>query len=70
MFVKATVRRRGDKEYRYLSLVEAVREGPKVVHRTPQSGCPPRLSSLGSSSFLALRSPTRGPRQTGMACGL
>jgi transposase len=34
VFVKTTVRRRGDKEYRYLSLVEAVREGGKVGHRT------------------------------------
>jgi transposase len=45
MFVKTTVRRRGDKEYRYLSLVEAVREGPKVVHRT--------LFRLGEASALA-----------------
>lgn len=34
MFVKTTVRRRGDKEYRYLSLVEAVREDGKNKHRT------------------------------------
>ncbi|MFN2506896.1 MAG: IS1634 family transposase [Acidimicrobiales bacterium] len=34
MFVKTTRRRRGDKSYEYLSLVEAVREGGKVGHRT------------------------------------
>lgn len=45
MFVKTTVRRRGDKEYRYLSLVEAVREGGKTGHRT--------LFRLGEVSELA-----------------
>lgn len=45
MFVKTTVRRRGDKEYRYLSLVEAVREGGKTGHRT--------LLRLGEVSELA-----------------
>jgi hypothetical protein len=34
VFVKKTVRRRGDKRYEYLSLVEAVREGGKNTHRT------------------------------------
>lgn len=34
VFVKTTVRRRGDKSYTYLSLVEAVREDGKVGHRT------------------------------------
>ncbi len=34
VFVKTTRRRRGDKTYEYLSLVEAVREGGKVGHRT------------------------------------
>jgi transposase len=34
VFVKTTRRRRGDKSYEYLSLVEAVREGGKVGHRT------------------------------------
>ena len=34
MFVKKTVRRRGDKSYEYLSLVEAVREDGKNTHRT------------------------------------
>lgn len=34
MFVKRTVRKRGDKEYEYLSLVEAVRENGKNTHRT------------------------------------
>ncbi len=34
MFVKTTRRRRGDKTYAYLSLVESVREGGKVGHRT------------------------------------
>jgi transposase len=34
VYVKTTVRRRGDKEYSYLSLVEAVRVGGKVTHRT------------------------------------
>jgi hypothetical protein len=34
VYVKTTVRRRGDKEYRYLSLVEAVRVEGKVTHRT------------------------------------
>ena len=33
-FVKTTRRRRGDKVYEYLSLVESVRDGPKVGHRT------------------------------------
>ena len=33
MFVKRTVRRRGDKSYEYLSLVEAVREGGRNTHR-------------------------------------
>jgi transposase len=32
--VKVTVRRRGDKEYRYLSLVESVRVGSTKTHRT------------------------------------
>ncbi|MGH9023878.1 MAG: IS1634 family transposase [Acidimicrobiia bacterium] len=45
MFVKTTVRRRGDKEYRYLSLVEAVREGARTGHRT--------LLRLGEVSELA-----------------
>ena len=34
VFVKTTRRRRGDKVYEYLSLVESVRDGPKVGHRT------------------------------------
>lgn len=34
VFVKTTVRKRGDKTYTYLSLVEAVREGGRVGHRT------------------------------------
>lgn len=34
MFVKTTRRRRGDKSYEYLSLVEAVREGERTGHRT------------------------------------
>ncbi len=34
MYVKMTVRRRGETEYRYLSLVEAVRTGSKVSQRT------------------------------------
>jgi len=34
VYVKTTVRRRGDKEYSYLSLVEAVRVEGKVTHRT------------------------------------
>lgn len=34
MHVKRTVRRRGDKEYTYLSLVESVRVGGKKTHRT------------------------------------
>ncbi len=34
VFVKTTRRQRGDKRYEYLSLVEAVREGGKVGHRT------------------------------------
>ena len=34
MFVKKTVRRRGDKAYEYLSLVEAVREDGRNTHRT------------------------------------
>jgi hypothetical protein len=34
MFVKTTVRRRGDKTYRYLSLVEAVRVDGRGTHRT------------------------------------
>ena len=34
MFVKTTRRRRGDKVYEYLALVESVREGRKVKHRT------------------------------------
>ena len=34
MFVKTTVRRRGDKAYTYLSLVEAVRVGGKNTHNT------------------------------------
>ncbi len=34
MFVKTTRRRRGDKVYEYLSLVESVRKGTKVGHRT------------------------------------
>ena len=45
MFVKTTVRRRGDKEYRYLSLVEAVRVDGKNTHRT--------LLRLGEVSELA-----------------
>jgi transposase len=34
VFVKTTRRKRGDKSYEYLSLVEAVRSGDKVGHRT------------------------------------
>ncbi len=34
MFVKTTRRRRGDKVYEYLSLVESVRKGSKTGHRT------------------------------------
>jgi hypothetical protein len=34
VFVKTTRRRRGDKTYEYLSLVESVREGGRVGHRT------------------------------------
>ncbi len=34
MFVKTTRRRRGDKVYEYLSLVESFRHGSKVGHRT------------------------------------
>ncbi len=34
MFVKTTRRRRGDKVYEYLSLVESVRDGARVGHRT------------------------------------
>ncbi len=34
MFVKTTRRRRGDKVYEYLSLVESVRKGTKTGHRT------------------------------------
>jgi hypothetical protein len=34
VYVKTTVRRRGDKEYRYLSLVEAVRVEGRVTHNT------------------------------------
>lgn len=34
MHVKTTRRRRGDKTYEYLSLVESVRDGGKVGHRT------------------------------------
>jgi hypothetical protein len=34
VYVKTTVRRRGEKEYCYLSLVEAVRVDGKVAHRT------------------------------------
>jgi hypothetical protein len=34
VFVKTTRRRRGDKRYEYLSLVEAVRDGDRTGHRT------------------------------------
>lgn len=34
MYVKVTTRRRGDVEYRYLALVEAVRTGKQVTQRT------------------------------------
>jgi hypothetical protein len=34
VYVKTTVKRRGESEYRYLSLVEAVREGKRVTQRT------------------------------------
>ena len=34
MYVKVTTRRRGDVEYRYLQLVEAIRTGSKVTQRT------------------------------------
>ena len=34
MFVKTTRRRRGDRTYEYLSLVESVRDGAKTRHRT------------------------------------
>ncbi|MGH9269752.1 MAG: IS1634 family transposase [Ilumatobacteraceae bacterium] len=45
MFVKTTRRKRGDKVYTYLSLVEAVREDGKVRHRT--------LVRLGEAGELA-----------------
>jgi len=35
VFVKRTVRRRGDKTYEYLSLVEAVRVDGRNTHTTP-----------------------------------
>ena len=44
VFVKKTVRPRGDKAYEYLSLVEAVREDGKNTHRT--------LACLGEVSEL------------------
>ena len=44
VFVKTTRRRRGDKTYEYLSLVESVRDGAKVGHRT--------LLRLGEASAL------------------
>src|SRR5215210_4712184 len=34
VFVKTTRRKRGDKSYEYLSLVEAVRDGDRTGHRT------------------------------------
>jgi len=34
VYVKTTVKRRGESEYRYLSLVEAVRDGRRVTQRT------------------------------------
>ena len=34
VFVKTTRRKRGDKTYEYLSLVEAVRDGDRTGHRT------------------------------------
>lgn len=34
MFVKTTRRKRGDKTYEYLSLVETVRDGSRIGHRT------------------------------------
>ncbi len=34
MFIKTTVRKRGDKTYTYLSLVESVRTGGKMTHNT------------------------------------
>ena len=34
MFVKTTRRKRGDKTYEYLSLVETVRDGARIGHRT------------------------------------
>lgn len=34
MYVKTTVKRRGEHEYRYLALVEAVRDGRRVTQRT------------------------------------
>ena len=34
MFVKTTRRRRGDKVYEYLSLVESVRDGSRIGHKT------------------------------------
>ena len=34
MYVKTTVKRRGETEYTYLSLVEAVRDGRRVTQRT------------------------------------
>jgi len=45
MFVKTTRRKRGDNVYTYLSLVEAVREGGKMRHRT--------LVRLGEAGALA-----------------
>lgn len=45
MYIKRTVRRRGDKVYEYLSLVQAVREGTKVKHET--------LLRLGEASQLS-----------------
>ena len=34
MFVKTTVRKRGDKAYTYLSLVESVRVDGRMTHNT------------------------------------
>ena len=51
VFVKTTRRKRGDKTYEYLSLVEAVRDGERTGHRTlMRLG---EVSALQSSGQLA-----------------
>ena len=68
VFVKTTVRKRGDKAYTYLSLVESVRIDGKMTHNTllrlgEVTSCATAGSSTGSSPRCAPTPRVSGSRR-------